>query len=96
MSLHYLKDVVTLKFDPEMCNGCGRCVEVCPHGVFLIKDRRAMIGQRDDCMECGACARNCAPAAINVRAGVGCAAAVLASRGGKKPVACGCETECCN
>ncbi len=28
-------------------------------------------------MECGACARNCEPGAIQVQAGVGCAAAVI-------------------
>jgi ferredoxin len=32
---------------------------------------------RDACMECGACARNCPVAALRVRAGVGCAAAVI-------------------
>ena len=96
MSMQYLRNVVTLQLDAEKCRGCGMCVEVCPHRIYRLENKKAVIGDRDACMECGACARNCAHEAINVRAGVGCAAAVLASRGGKKPVACGCETACCD
>jgi NAD-dependent dihydropyrimidine dehydrogenase PreA subunit len=81
----YLKNVVTLKLDSERCTGCRRCTKVCPHAVFEMKDRKAMIVDRDACMECGACARNCAFQAIEVEAGVGCAAAVIfgALTGGK-------------
>jgi hypothetical protein len=50
-------------------------------------------------MECGACAMNCAPGAITVRAGVGCAAAVItgALRGTEPTCDCGCDTpsDCC-
>ncbi len=55
------------------------CETVCPHGVFAVDNAKARIAVRDACMECGACARNCPEAAITVRAGVGCAAAVMAS-----------------
>jgi Pyruvate/2-oxoacid:ferredoxin oxidoreductase delta subunit len=24
----------TLVYTPELCNGCGMCVEVCPHTAF--------------------------------------------------------------
>ena len=41
----YLKDVATLELDIEKCIGCGRCVEVCPHGVFTIVDGKALIGK---------------------------------------------------
>ena len=80
MSMTYLKDVVTLAYDPAKCSGCGRCPEVCPHGVFVMDGRRAALTERDACMECGACARNCAEGAITVRAGVGCAWAIVLSR----------------
>jgi hypothetical protein len=46
-------------------------------------------------MECGACARNCAAGALTVKAGVGCAAAVIsgAIRGGEPT--CGCDSNSC-
>ena len=73
----YLKDVVTLKHDIEKCTGCGRCLEVCPHRVFEPFEGKVKIADRDRCMECGACALNCPFEAIEVKAGVGCAAAII-------------------
>lgn len=75
--MKYLRNVSTLRHYPERCTGCERCVEVCPHGVFEIAGRKALITDKDACMECGACARNCAFGAITVEAGVGCASAVI-------------------
>ncbi len=75
--LKYLRDVATLSLDPELCMGCGQCIDVCPHGVFALQARKAVIVDRDACMECGACARNCPVEAIHVRSGVGCASAVI-------------------
>ena len=76
-TLQYLKGVVTLQLDPDRCVGCGMCVEVCPHGVFVLAEKQARIEDRDACMECGACARNCPVEAISVEAGVGCATGVI-------------------
>ena len=73
----YLKEVATLALDREVCIGCGRCVEVCPHQVFAIADRKASLKDRDACMECGACALNCPVKAISVDAGVGCASGLI-------------------
>lgn len=75
--LRYYDDVVTLQFDVEKCTGCRRCVEVCPRGVFEMREKRAFVADRGACMECGACERNCAYGAISVNAGVGCAAAII-------------------
>lgn len=97
--MRYLAGVTTLRFDPARCNGCGRCTEVCPHGVFALADRRATLVDPDGCMECGACQRNCAPGAITVEAGVGCANALVkaALRGGGASPSCGCDDSgsCC-
>ncbi len=81
-ALRYIPDVVTLRYDPDKCVGCGKCVEVCPHAVFSVEERKARIADRDACMECGACQRNCPANAISVDAGVGCAAAVIMSATG--------------
>ena len=99
MALRYLPNVVTLRLDAEKCSGCGTCVTVCPHGVFEMNGRRAHIADRDACMECGACARNCPEEAITVRAGVGCAAAILSGKLRGTEPCCDCssnaEKSCC-
>jgi len=87
--VRYIESVVTLKYDEELCNGCGMCVEVCPHAVFEMRNKRAFLADRGACMECGACARNCEPQAIYVRSGVGCAAGVLAGLIARTEPTCG-------
>ena len=79
MQLTYLKNVVTLRYDSELCTGCEMCTVVCPHGVFAMADGVACLTDSDLCIECGACMRNCASGAIQVRPGVGCAYAILRS-----------------
>jgi len=89
--LRYIEDAVTLSLDAEKCTGCQVCTIVCPHGVFAMgSDRRAGIVDRGACMECGACALNCAWGAISVTPGVGCAEAIIHSwiHGGQPT--CGC------
>jgi len=73
----YLKNVATLELDQAACIGCGRCVEVCPHQVFALAEKRAAVSDLDACMECGACAKNCPVAAIRIDAGVGCASGLI-------------------
>jgi NAD-dependent dihydropyrimidine dehydrogenase PreA subunit len=93
MRLRYLKNVVTLRLDIEKCNGCRMCMEVCPHNVFAIQNKRAVIIDRDACMECGACSRNCPMSAITVNAGVGCAQALINSKITGGAPECGCSAE---
>lgn len=87
-SLTYLLDVVTLQLDREKCVGCGWCLEVCPHEVLNWQEGKVKIVNRDACMECGACARNCPAQAITVKAGVGCAAAVISTALGRPGATC--------
>ena len=84
----------TLMLMPHRCSGCGRCVEVCPHGVFAIEGRKAHMVNADDCMECGACQVNCAGGAIKVESGVGCANALIRSALTGKEPSCG-PDGCC-
>jgi NAD-dependent dihydropyrimidine dehydrogenase PreA subunit len=97
--MKYLANVASLLYNREKCIGCRRCVEVCPHGVFIMEEKRAAITDKDLCMECGACATNCEYDAISVNAGVGCAAAIIYGvLTGKEPQ-CGCtpsdSNACC-
>jgi ferredoxin len=89
--MNYIKGVVTLELNGEKCTGCGRCIEVCPRRVLRIQAHKVEIINRDMCIECGACQRNCAFDAISVKSGVGCAQALFnAILTGGEPV-CGCD-----
>lgn len=77
MKHRYLKNVVTLELKSDNCIGCGLCLEVCPHNVFQLDLGKVKIQNRDGCMECGACARNCPTEALKVKAGTGCAYAIV-------------------
>ena len=93
-SLRYLENVVTLELNAEKCIGCGLCAEVCPHGVFVVEARKALVVDRDACIECGACAGNCPVEALTVKAGVGCASAIINSwLTGEEP-SCDCGGSC--
>lgn len=95
MRLTYLKNGESLKIDRDKCTGCGICLDVCPHNVFEISDKKACVHDRPACMECGACALNCPAGAITVGSGVGCAAAVYSSLiKGKKDGEICCGPEC--
>ncbi len=93
----YLPDVVTLELDSSRCNGCRMCTIVCPHAVFVIENKKAVIRYKDLCMECGACAKNCEPGAIAVKSGVGCAAGIINGilRGTEPSCDCDSSSGCC-
>ncbi len=98
MELTYL-GLNTLEYDVKKCTGCGMCAIVCPHRIYIIEDKKAVVTAKEKCIECGACAKNCAFDAIHVDAGPGCAAAVLGSifKKGAAPK-CGCSSDnesCC-
>jgi NAD-dependent dihydropyrimidine dehydrogenase PreA subunit len=86
--LIYLRNVTTLELVEELCIGCGMCLDVCPHAVFLPANGMVRIGRKDACMECGACAVNCPTGALTVEAGVGCAAAVVSAALGRTDAPC--------
>ena len=89
--MKYLAGLSSIEIISERCTGCGMCLEVCPHNVFGLDDKKTVILDRDGCMECGACALNCKFGALHVDKGVGCAAALINSMiTGGEPT-CGCD-----
>ena len=93
MPLRYISGGSSLHLDAGRCVGCGRCLEVCPHGVFAMANGKASAVARERCMECGACARNCVAAAITVQPGVGCAYALLKGMVAGGSASCGCGSQ---
>lgn len=90
-ALRYIPNVTTLEYDAEKCNRCQKCIEVCPHEVFALEDKRVVIRDIDACMECGACAGNCEPGALKVVSGVGCAYGVIMGLIKGTAPTCGCD-----
>ena len=97
--MKYLKNVSSLRFFTERCTNCLICVDVCPHEVFAVKNKKVGVVDKDLCMECGACALNCKYGAISVNSGVGCASGIINGMisGGAPSCDCGSSSskECC-
>jgi NAD-dependent dihydropyrimidine dehydrogenase PreA subunit len=49
-------------FDPEICNGCNQCVEVCQVDVYISNPEDGqppIILHPDECWYCGCCVIDC-------------------------------------
>jgi ferredoxin/flavodoxin len=54
-----------LKYNEELCTGCGSCVSVCPVQRLELKDRRILIGKNGlACIHCTQCVYTCPAAAL--------------------------------
>jgi pyruvate ferredoxin oxidoreductase gamma subunit len=51
--------------DPQVCNGCGVCIEFCPDSSLTVVDKQAIIDYVF-CKGCGICAQICARGAIQM------------------------------
>lgn len=64
--------------DPDLCKGCGICIDKCPFKVFEMSDRVGSYGEplpnpvrEDRCTGCGVCVLLCPDFAIRVIRGEG-------------------------
>jgi DNA-directed RNA polymerase subunit D len=48
------------------CNGCGRCVEVCPREVLIMEDARAKAKNTLECSLCKLCIEECETGVIQI------------------------------
>jgi len=49
----------------DRCQGCRRCADLCPQGVWTIdEEKRAVLARREDCTACTACVVQCGSEAI--------------------------------
>ena len=52
--------------DPEGCDGCGICLDVCPRGVYELESEKAVVSDAEKCENCTACFKQCPPQAISI------------------------------
>jgi len=52
------------KIDLSKCSGEGSCVDVCPVGVYEIKNKESVAVNADACIGCRACEVQCPNSAI--------------------------------
>jgi MinD superfamily P-loop ATPase len=51
-----------VQVNPELCDGCGDCMQVCAVDTIRIVNGKAVVGS--DCIMCLACAAVCPRAAV--------------------------------
>lgn len=55
-----------VKVDPELCNGCGDCVEVCPVDALRLDEEGRPYMKYDECWYCGCCEEECPTKALKM------------------------------
>ncbi|HON95260.1 MAG TPA: 4Fe-4S binding protein [Deltaproteobacteria bacterium] len=54
------------KVDPDLCTGCGVCVDMCPMGAISLRDNTAQVDVQK-CTGCGICEDECPVGAISLQ-----------------------------
>lgn len=60
------KSLITYWIDPERCNGCGVCLQACPHEAITGKKKETHLIDTQLCQKCGICRSECKFDAIQV------------------------------
>ena len=56
--------------DPEVCSGCGTCVEWCPTDAIALDNEGLARRDENACLGCGVCSRFCPEGAISLKEGL--------------------------
>ncbi|HYG99546.1 MAG TPA: NADH-quinone oxidoreductase subunit NuoF [Terriglobales bacterium] len=53
------RELITFTIDPQVCNGCGACVQVCAGKAILGEKKKPHTIDAAHCTKCGACLETC-------------------------------------
>lgn len=54
------------RIDPQLCNGCGLCIDLCPNDVLGWDGEVAALTAPERCNYCATCETVCPPGAIEL------------------------------
>lgn len=54
------------RIDPDRCDSCGECVDVCPADVLLADNETTLVVDPDQCLGCESCVSVCEKEAVTV------------------------------
>ncbi len=69
---HMILDSVKARVNPETCDGCALCVDVCPYHAITLenvpgkKDQKIIVVQAARCKGCGSCQATCPKEGVDV------------------------------
>lgn len=55
-----------VKVDPEICDGCRACVEICPLDALRMDEEEHPYMKYDECWYCGCCEEACPKDALKM------------------------------
>lgn len=58
--------IILIKMNPELCIGCGTCVDNCPNRVFQLVHGKSQAVNSKDCMACYLCETVCPGSGIKI------------------------------
>ncbi len=58
--------LILIKMSPELCIGCGTCVDRCPNRVFQLVLGKSQAVNSKDCMACFLCETVCPRSGIKI------------------------------
>ena len=55
---------MSIHIDEKNCIGCGKCVDICPGNLIILRNKKAAIRDVRDCWGCTACVKICPKNAV--------------------------------